>query len=363
MADDRHDSSLHLFYPKRQSTLSVVFFPGSVCFRAQVLGTLFGFHNGIAFVLSLYEITQDLVMTGLTRFCLAILKTFELAFGVAIGLWLAKFGGPSRFDGLDVNNNCSNLSNSVDPVWYCFIYPLLSIGALMHLRTATIHWPICLVTQLLAVKSQYLLSFVWKQPIFVSNFVPALVATITAHILIVLFNKYNLTEMSIAPTAFLMKKLDRRRDIKQSIQEVATKPSWMNPNGSVVSTSRGQKRRSSVIRFVDHGWADQGRHGYRRNDKFQYQLGDLWFCLAPSLYLLVPGAAIWNISFFSIVESSTQDIKAHDGGSSFQTLVSAVFVVGMGLVMGVRVALAVLWAVHEYHRKSKRNTRDENGFK
>jgi uncharacterized membrane protein YjjP (DUF1212 family) len=73
-------------------------FPGSVCFSAQVLGTLFWYLHGLSFVISLYEMTsQGFTMTGLVRFASAVLNSFVMAFGVVIGVWFAAYGGEDRY--------------------------------------------------------------------------------------------------------------------------------------------------------------------------------------------------------------------------------------------------------------------------
>jgi hypothetical protein len=61
-----------------------------------------------------------------------------------------------------------------------------------------------------------------------------------------------------------------------------------------------------VVTKLDDGWAAEGekKAGYQRIARRQYQRSDLWFCLAPALSMLVPGASIWRIAFFSIIESS-----------------------------------------------------------
>jgi hypothetical protein len=52
------------------STAAMTLLPNHVCFTAQVLGLLFLWL--VSFMLSLYEMTNELVMTGLSRFALAI---------------------------------------------------------------------------------------------------------------------------------------------------------------------------------------------------------------------------------------------------------------------------------------------------
>jgi hypothetical protein len=115
----------------------------------------------------------------------------------------------------------------------------------------------------------------------------------------------------------------------------------------------GMSHSLSKIQFRDSGWADNGLsiEGYVRDEKFQYQRSDLWFCLIPALYLLVPGCSVWKIAFFSIVDAA-------DGGPipegdtngqdfSLQALISGVFVIGIAQVIGVRLALATLWICQE----------------
>jgi hypothetical protein len=87
--------------------------------------------------------------------------------------------------------------------------------------------------------------------------------------------------------------------------------------------------------------------GYVRNERFQYQRSDLWFCLLPALYLLVPGSSVWRIAFFSILDSTKGNA---DSGSSIGTLISGVFVIGIGQVIGVRIGIATLWVASEIYR-------------
>lgn len=333
-----------------QSVLSLTLLPSSTCFSAQILGTLFWFLYGISFMLSLYEMTQNLILTGLTRFAVAILNSFVLAFGVVIGVWMAAYGGADRFQ--LILGDCQNLKHVIDPIWYTLLYPLLAVGALMQMRVAPRHWPVCLFTQLVAVKSQFWLDVRWHQPMFVFNFLPAFLATLTAHVAIVVGNRFNWTKLKVQPTAYAVKKPTHHRSISEPLP-VRNLAMYQNP------TLRS-------IRFLDYGWADEdeAQHtGYRRNDRFQYQRSDLWFCLIPALYLLVPGSSVWKFAFFSIVDAA---FDAHpslsaDDTFSLQSLISGVFVVGMGQVIGVRLALATLWAVTAVCSKRERDSSSSNG--
>ena len=111
-----------------------------------------------------------------------------------------------------------------------------------------------------------------------------------------------------------------------------------------------------------------------RNEKFQYQRSDLWFILIPALYLLVPGSSVWRIAFFSIVSSTNGSGDAEEEGTEFsteregevaefsteideevtefspQSLISGIFIIGIGQVIGVRLALSSLVVVQEFKR-------------
>ena len=339
------------------SSTSMVLFPDSVCTSAQILGTLFWFLYGISFTLSLYEMTQGLTMTGLTRFALSILNSFVLAFGVVIGIWMAAWAGPQRFDSM--LQDCSTLEYHLNPAWLYLLYPLVALGALMQLRISLRYFGICLLVQLIAVGSQYLLIERWEQPIFVNNFLPAFGATIAAHVCISISARFSNLDLSIPQ--YVWKHFDR-----QAAQEVSL-PSPLPPpvrdlrQYPQYSKTAQDHRSLSKIEFRDSGWADVSAvkerlsiEGYVRDEKFQYQRSDLWFCLIPALYLLVPGCSVWKIAFFSIIDAADGGPMIHGGESdnfSMQALISGVFVIGIAQVIGVRLAISLLWIIDEFQTR------------
>jgi hypothetical protein len=320
------------------STAAVTLFPDSVCFPAQVLGSLFWFLYGISFVMSLYEMTEGLTTTGLVRFALAVLNSFILAFGVVIGVWFAAYGGEDRFE--IIMQPCTDKRHTIDPHWLFILYPLVATGALMQMRVSMKYWAICLVTQLVAVGGQHLLSTVWGQPLFAANFFPAFMATITAHVMIQTANWFNLLDLEIPKMAYMLKKFNKQPS--KLLQDFPVRDLSKYKHSS---NGKGAGGGPPKIRFQDSGWAHTGMstNGYIRNERFQYQRSDLWFCLIPALYLLVPGSSVWRIAFFSIVDAASPN---NADVISIEALISGVFVIGIGQVIGVRLALAVLWAVH-----------------
>jgi hypothetical protein len=332
------------------STLAMTLLPSHVCFTAQVLGTLFWFLYGVSFMLSLYEMTNELVMTGLSRFALAILNSFILAFGVVIGVWITSFGGPDRFDKI-LHQDCSTLESQVDHKWFLLLYPIVCVGALMQMRVAPEHWPLCLVVQGVALSSQYLLDTEWHQPIFVVNFLPAYLATLTAHIVIMGANHLQWTELEIAPTAYLKKSFTfSKSKIAEPKEIVVTTPAAPRDRKTAL---RQSQMVSTKILYIDDGWADDGLSvdGYVRNERFQYQRSDLWFCLLPALYMLVPGSSVWRIAFFSIMQSTKKNDDGYSAsGAPTGELISGVFVIAIGQVIGVRLGIVTLSIVAEIHR-------------
>ena len=242
-----------------QSTCFAVFLQGYVCFPSQVLGTVIFFVPGFNFVLSMYEITQSLVLTGIARYILATLKSYALAFGLVLGLWMTGYGGPDRYD--ELASSCTDLKYQVDTRYFSFIFPFVAIFKLMNLKVGYKQWLICILTQQVALNAQYLLAVVWEQPLFVSNFVPAYFATLAAHVLIVTLNKKNLNEFAIKPTAFFVKSLARKKNVRHRLM-------------------KGKAKRN--LKFLDDGWEAEGdgalHGGYRRVQQRQYQRSDLWVC-------------------------------------------------------------------------------------
>lgn len=310
------------------STVSVLLFDGYVCFPAQVLGVVIWFVPGFDFVLSFYEISHNLVQTGTSRFVLATLKSYILAFGLVLGLWIAGYGG-ARYQ--DIASTCNvDQRFVVDHVYFPIFYTIVAAGKMMRLKVGPKQWLVCWLTQQVAANTQFVLATILEQPLFVCNFIPAFVATVAAHVIISFLNKRNLTQLAVESSAYFLKYVAREETKKETID-----------HGHRSSMKMRQSKR--VLQFVDDRWDDETHQqgGYRRLRRQQYQRSDLWFCLAPALALLVPGANIWRVAFFSIVESSAQTNPNTE--YSFEALISGLFVIGLGLVLGVRLGLTTLW--------------------
>lgn len=303
------------------STAAVTSYPDSACFSAQVLGTLYWFLYGTAFVLSLYEITNNQLMTGVTRFVQATLRSYGLAFGSVIGVWIAAYGGPGRFDA--INTSCAlQESRITNDLWYLLLFPLSAVACLMQFRVKLVHFPICLIVQCVAYGFQYLIGTVWNQPEVLANLIPAYLATITSALCIVIMHRLKLYNLEVRKEAYL--------EVKKTDEATMGE-------GTSAADGFGEKPRllqhdSNVIAYVsDREYAV---------DKLQYASSDLWFCLLPALYLLVPGSKLLQTAFEGLVSA----LDNEDGAAGdLDGLAGSLLIVALGQVVGLRLGFTTLW--------------------
>lgn len=311
------------------STAAVTSYPDSTCFSAQVLGTLYWFLYGTAYVLSLYEITNNQLMTGVARFVQALLRSYGLAFASVLGVWLAGYGGSDRWEAVD--SRCALLDSRItDDRWYLLLFPLSAIACLMQFRVKLVHFPICLIVQCVAYGFQYLIGTVWEQPEFLANLVPAYLATITSHLCIVSMHKLKLYNLGTRNDAYLEAK---KKTDSEAADEEMTKQA--EEASLADGAGEGVVHDSDVFAYVSD------REGYAgKVDKLQYASSDLWFCLLPALYLLVPGSKLLQTAFEALV--STLDDDAILPGN-LDALAGSLLIVGLGQVMGLRLGFTTLW--------------------
>mmetsp|Transcript_37687 Transcript_37687/g.82574 ORF Transcript_37687/g.82574 Transcript_37687/m.82574 type:complete len:532 (+) Transcript_37687:96-1691(+) len=313
------------------ATAAVTNYPDSACFSAQVLGTLYWFLYGTAFVLSLYEITNNQLMTGVCRFVQATLRSYGLAFGSLIGVWFAAYSGPERFDA--INEPCSVKDGQIiNNLWFLLLFPLSAIACLMQFRVKLSQFPIGFLVQTIAYGFQYLIGTVWNQPEFLANLVPAYLATISSHLCIVITHRLKLYNLEVKEGAYLeaKKKTDDDGSITKTEKEEEEGATTSATNGS-----EGARHNSNSIAFVSNG------AGYTTADRLQYASSDLWFCLLPALYLLVPGSKLLQTAFEGLVSS----LDSGDSGSIDQidSLAGSLLIVALGQVVGLRLGFATLW--------------------
>ena len=277
-----------------------------------VLGTLYWFLYGTAFVISLYEISNNQLITGTTRFIQATLRSYGLAFGSLIGVWIAAYGGEARYEA--VEESCSLKDGQIsNNLWYLLLFPGSAIACLMQFRVKLVHFPVCFIVQCVAYGFQYLLGTVWKQPEFLANLIPAFLATITSALCINITHRLKIYNLEVKREAYLLERKKNDNEAEHSSRTTTEEGavervvlSGTTPGGEEQSVRSHHD--SNVIAFVSD------RELYTKNDsseRLQYASSDLWFCLLPALYLLVPGSKLLQTAFEGLV--SALDGNEDDG--------------------------------------------------
>lgn len=325
------------------ATIGITIVPNGTCFSAEVLGTLFWFLYGVAFFVSLSEIYNGQLVCGVTRLALALLNTFGLAFGVSLGLWIAAYGGSERYT-LAGTKCGENAEYEIEEIYLLLFYPITCVTALMQIRVQLRHWPITLLTMGVAVSSQYFIGTYWNQPEFISNVIPAYLATCSAKFFISIASKLDLSGIETFGGNILQKQpvklLHALETGKHVLETGKTSPtSWTSTSGAADRAHRNVFRFEEMIGgaksqvFFHSGYVLQ-------KGKMQYKHSTIWYCLLPAIYLLVPGSSLFRDSFSAFWGDGT-------GSSSTDAMVS-VFIIGFGQAAGVRLAMTSLEALDHY---------------
>lgn len=323
------------------SVAAVTTFPDSACFSSQVLGTMYWFLYGTAFVISIFEITNNQLITGTTRFIQATLRSYGLAFGSLIGVWIAAYGGDGRWEA--VEEPCSMKEGQIsNNLWLLLLFPLSAIACLLQFRVKLVHFPLCFVVQCVTYGFQYLLGTVWKQPEFLSNLIPAFLATITSALCISISHRLKIYNLEVKREAYLLEKKKNDDEIanssRASEEGVVEKAVSSGIGGQ---SARSAHHDSNTIAFISD------RELYTKNDaseRLQYASSDLWFCLLPALYLLVPGSKLLQTAFEGLVSALESGGEDGIGGvSQIDSLAASLLIVALGQVVGLRLGFTFLW--------------------
>eukprot|EP00798_Chlamydomonas_sp_ICE-L_P009200 gene9200-16339_t len=153
----------------------------TLCSQAIVMGTLTWFFYGTPLVLGMMEVLDGWAINGVTRFWMAIIKTYSLALGAAMGTWLSNFWMGE--DNINAGVSCT-LATSETNIAYVTILPIVSFAAQGQLKVG--HWQMLptLITQQIAWWTQVLIDQVAKQNTVISNVGPSFAATLTAYVLV-----------------------------------------------------------------------------------------------------------------------------------------------------------------------------------
>jgi hypothetical protein len=101
--------------------------------------------------------------------------------------------------------------------------------------------------------------------------------------------------------------------------------------------------------FVQEGWASRvgiGAAGYSRGDDVELQQSDIWFCVLPALYLLVPGSKLLQRAFAELVSGLDVEIVADLEISDVSSFATALFTIAIAQAIGLRLGFAFLWSIN-----------------
>ena len=343
-------------------------FPERTCFSAQVFGPLYWFFYGTAFVLSLYETTNNQLVTGVSRFFQAFLRSYGLALGAACGAWIASvvFG----VDDAPIDDTCSEKEGQISLSWYILLYPLTAIACLMQFRVKMNQWFICAIVQTVAYKSQYLLGTYYEQPDFVANLVSAYLAVTASAFCIGIENKLHVSTLQLPNNGKSDAESDSGEQYEEERNHLCTSrtdaSSSFSPLLSALSNKTGDRdntgndengvhlasqspeslpsfrlrlreRLTYACRYFNlYGKA----RAYSENDNSLQAESDLWVALMPALYLLVPGSKLLSEAFTSMVVSFNKFDSSNAG-----VLGSSLAAIAVAQVVGLRLGFATLWFV------------------
>jgi uncharacterized membrane protein YjjP (DUF1212 family) len=316
--------------------------PESTCFSAQVLGNLYWFLYGTAYVLSVYEIINgQQVLTGMTRFVLAIFRSYVLAFGVVLGTWFAGWNDDREFF---IARQCSEATEQMGDRWYILLFSVNAVSCLMQFRVGLRHFLVCFLVQAAAYGLQYSLQNVWEQPEFIANLVPAFAAVVLAQMLYTAAHRMKMMSVLSVSRSYDNNALSKKTDDYENGHDEEA-DTHNEDDGAFIQNSA----LTTSTNFVNEGWTSRvgfGGVGYSREDQMELQRSDIWFCVLPALYLLVPGSKLLQISFAELVSGIDDEPVAEVQAADISSFGTALFTIALAQALGLRLGFAFLWLIN-----------------
>ncbi|KAG1679632.1 hypothetical protein FOA52_006149 [Chlamydomonas sp. UWO 241] len=258
----------------------------NLCAEAIVLAPLIWFFYAAHLVMGLLEVFDGFIVNGVTRFNMAIIRTFGLALGASVGAYFADlYGGiapvvlpkgvvrsPLLSDAcvLEVDTGINSL------ILYMVLFPVLALAAQMHMRVGRGKMIATFGAQMAAWWSQTAMQAFAENNSIMASIGPAFVATMAGYI--------GVGIMRIRMTGRICQPLARVWD------------KYVLPAGKTASP---------------------------------------WSVSLPALYLLLPGSGSFKGAFSAAV-SYTGGVGAATAFASFYT---ALFIVGISIVIGINLGV------------------------
>lgn len=313
-----------------------------LCVSSIILGTLYWFFYGTAFVIGLLEVVAGDLETGVTRFMAVSVKTFVLCLGSGFGLMLTldMKGEQNWFSHVD---HCGTIDLGAE-WWRIPWYLLCSIGVLGQYRFPLRHYWRPLIIMLVAYEVQWQMQEYYyglyarknNMDYAASNAIAAMSAVITASFIakfLTIFHKpineqilrkhegsysqscteaCNHTCGAVGRCLGLLRRSDIILDALPKLQAVADPARVDMP-----SVALDEAEEMVLLRAIveDGEWS-------------------IWALLMPAVYQLVPGSMIAKLWFESLFPPAAPS----DSSSVFANLMVIATSLAIGLIMGIAVA-------------------------
>jgi uncharacterized membrane protein YjjP (DUF1212 family) len=250
--------------------------PETTCFSSQIIGTLFWFYFGTAFIIALFEVASGQHRIGLARLLFAMVDSFRHAVGIAVAIVAGV-----KLLGDDVKvlllRDCHEMEaysgGARLSLWgtqmHIPLFLILCVAVNSQLRVDIRDWPLCVAVQSITMAALSIGESL-GQGDFVSNFIPSFLAAFSSLALL-----------------------------------------------RLMGGSGGQSAVSNLA----------------------YDRRDAWFCIFPSLYLLIPGSGLVKACLFSIA-GLFGFADAIPPGFAFVLLQ-----IGLGQVLGIGLGLVLFQIV------------------
>ena len=280
--------------------------PENTCFSSQVIGTLFWFYFGTAFIIALFEVASGQLRIGILRLFFALVDSFRHAVGIAVAFVVGVM-----LLGQDVKDlvirDCNDMENHSDEARLSLggiqlhipLFLLLCIAVNSQLRVDIRDWPVCVAVQAITMFTLQICEKLGHSD-FQSNFVPSFLAAFSSLALLRLFG------------------------------------------GSGGQSHTGK---------VDHQLMHPSGAGTLRS-ALRYDQRDAWFCIFPSLYLLIPGSGLVKACLFSIAGLFGFADDAVPPNFAFVLLQ-----IGLGQVLGIGLGMALFELCSSRRRADRDDTR------
>ena len=288
------------------SILVVTDHPETTCFTSQVIGTLFWFYFGTAFIVALFEVASGQLRIGVLRLFFALVDSCRHAVGIAVAIVLGV-----KLLGQDVKElvirDCNQMASHADEVRLSLggiqlhipLFLVLCVAVNSQLRVDIRDWPVCVAVQAITMVTLRICEKIGHGD-FQSNFVPSFLAAFSSLALLRIFGG-----------------------------------------------SGGQ----SHIRKVDHDLMHRSVAGTLRS-ALRYDQRDAWFCIFPSLYLLIPGSGLVKACLFSIA-----GLFGFAGDAVPPDFAFVLLQIGLGQVLGIGLGMALFELCSSRRRADRDDTR------